>query len=144
MHQLPSKFFFFFSFVLMIEKNLFAPRMPGNLTLPYLTCQLARSTRRGERHGRGQGREEGREGIVRISTTMMMKMMKMIFCSDFCCIVSHNGKKKSKSNSLLWSSSSFYIPCLKSGRFVREVYYSGIYIPDLLLPMFSTTDWLAG
>lgn len=72
----------------MIEKNLFAPRIPGNLTLPYLTCQLARSTRRERDMGGGKA---GRKGIVRISTTMMM--MKMIFCSDFVASYRTMGKK---------------------------------------------------
>jgi len=39
LHQLPSKRFFLFSFVLMIEKILFARRMP--VTLPYLTWPVS-------------------------------------------------------------------------------------------------------
>lgn len=42
--------------------------------------------------GRGKaGRKGGREGIVRISTTMMMK--KKIFCSDFVASYRTIGKK---------------------------------------------------
>lgn len=42
------------------------------------------------------GREGGREGIVRISTTMMMMKKKMIFCSDF--VASYRTMEKKNRN----------------------------------------------
>lgn len=39
------------------------------------------------------GRKEGREGIVRISTTIMMMKKMMIFCSDFVASYRKMGKK---------------------------------------------------
>lgn len=39
------------------------------------------------------GDKAGRKGIVRISTTMMMMTMNMIFCSDFVASYRTMGKK---------------------------------------------------
>lgn len=74
----------------MIEKILFAPRMP--VTLPYLTLLdlSARSTRREEKHGRGQGREEGHRTHQHYDDEDDDEDGVLL---RFCCIVSHNGKK---------------------------------------------------